>query len=306
MISVKAHMKFSISPTLWRWAATVLVISALAAPALRGAESPPVVGLVGHSLVNHKMPRMLRVLSEDQKTGFTVYEQIINGSPLSHQWKNHDQCEKYEDVYGDLYAAIEKGTPKFNHVILTERVAIAECIEWEDTLGYVIKWRNHALATEPTAQVYFLSTWVGFKNGEWWKDIPDDATWRKRTLEDGALFEKIAVEASLDPRSTAGKPIRVIPGHKAMVRLYDKLAAGELPWLGKDIHAVFSDDIHLTDVGNYYLACLVHSVVAGKPLENATGVTKDQWGRDLTALTSVQASQLQGIAWEVARDAANP
>lgn len=41
------------------------------------------LGMVGHSLVNHQMPQTLRGVSAGAGTGFTVYEQIINGSPLS-------------------------------------------------------------------------------------------------------------------------------------------------------------------------------------------------------------------------------
>jgi hypothetical protein len=270
-----------------------------------GSASPvpvsPAIGLVGHSLVNHNVPQMLRTIAADQGKTPLVYEQIINGSPLSHNWKNADKAEVVEGVYGNLHVAISKASPAFTDVILTERVAIAECIKWEDTLGNVIRWRNHALAFNPQAQVYMYSTWVGFAEGEWWKDIPDDATWRARTLADGQLFADIAAQATADARSTKGKPVLMVPGHKALVLLHDALAAGKLPWLGTNIRAAFSDNIHLNSTGNYLIACVMYASVFKASPVGATGVTADIWGRPLTNLTPAQARDLQEIAWKAVR-----
>lgn len=264
------------------------------------SEARPVpVGLVGHSLVNHTIPWMLERISLDKGKPVEAFEQIINGSPLSHNWKNHAGAEIDADGgYGDLYEELARRKPGFPHVILTERVAIGECIQWEDTLGNLIKWRNRALEYNPDAQVYFYSTWVGFHEGDWWKDIPDDATWRKRTLADGKLFEETAAQASADSRSTKGKPIRIVPGHRAMALLFDEIQAGRLPWLGNTIRAVFADGIHLNATGHYYIACVMYAAIFNESPEGATGRITGRYGEPLISLPADQALALQRLAWK--------
>ncbi len=261
--------------------------------------APLKVGMVGHSLMNHEIPQMLRLIAASRKKPITVYEQITNGSPLSANWKNSVNAEKHPDnLYGDLRAEIDKAKPPFDAVILTERVAIAECIKWEDTLGNTIRWRNHTMQANPKAKVFLYSTWVGIHNGDWWKDVPDLPTWRSRTEKDGQLFAQVANDVTRDPRSTKGSPVNLVPGHTAMGMLYDQLQTGKLPWLGKNIRAVMADDIHLNRTGNYFIACVMFATLFKESPVGATGVTKSIWGQPMTDLTSAQARELQQIAWK--------
>jgi len=256
------------------------------------AVAPPAplkVGLVGHSLLNHDLPQMLRTIAKSRGKSLVVYEQVINGSPLSYNWKNSSGAEKHpQNLYGDLKAEIAKSKPPFDIVILTERVAIAECIKWEDTLGNAIRWRDHARKYNPKARVMMYSTWVGIHQGDWWKDVPDLPTWRRRTEADGRLFAKVAQDAK----------IGIVPGHTAMGLLYDELGAGKLPWLGKSIRSAMADNIHLNKTGNYYIACVMYSSIFGESPVGATGVTKGIWGHELTNLSASEAKQLQTLAWQ--------
>lgn len=274
--------------------ASLLVSIVLAPPA------PLKVGLVGHSLVNHDIPQILRGIAESKGKSLVVYEQIINGSPLSHNWRESNKAETHpQNLYGDLKAEIARSKPPFDVVILTERVAIAECIKWEDSVGNVIRWRNHALKFNPKARVMLYSTWVGIKQDDWWKDVPDLPTWRRRIEADGKLFAQVGADATRDPRSTKGPSITLAPGHTAMGLLYDQLEAGKLPWLGKNIRAVMSDNIHLTSTGNYYIACVMYSSILGESPVGASGLTKGIWGgAPVTNLPKDQAAQLQRLAWQ--------
>lgn len=263
--------------------------------------APLKVGMVGHSLLNHEVPQMLRAVAASRGKAIAVFEQITNGATINANWNHHDKAETHPemgDTYGDLRERIAKSKPPFDVLVLTERVAIKDSIEWEDTLGYTIAWRNHALKFNPKAKVYHYATWVGFHNGEWWKDVPDAATWRARTLSDGALFAKVSDQAMKDPRSAKGDPIGIVPGHRAMAGLFDALATGKLPWLGKSIRAVMADDIHLKPVGNYYIACVMYATLFGDSPVGATGITKGLWGGNLTELTKEQATDLQKLAWQ--------
>jgi hypothetical protein len=262
---------------------------------------PLKVGMVGHSLLNHEVPQILRQVAASKGKAISVFEQITNGATINANWNHHDQAEAHPEMkntYGDLREEIAKAMPPFDVLVLTERVAIKDAIQWEDTLGYTIKWRNHALKYNPKAKVYHYATWVGFHNGEWWKDVPDAATWRSRTLSDGGLYAKVSEQAMKDPRSAKGAPIELVPGYRAMAILFDALEAGKLPWLGKSIRAVMADDIHLKPVGNYYIACVMYGALFKDSPVGATGVTKGIWGNPLSQLTREQAGDLQRLAWK--------
>lgn len=262
---------------------------------------PLKVGMVGHSLLNHEVPQILRTIAASPGKKVVVFEQITNGATINANWNHHAQAETHPEMkntYGDLREEMAKARPPFDVLVLTERVAIKDAIKWEDTLGYTITWRNHALKYNPNAKVYHYATWVGFHEGDWWKDIPDEATWRARTLADGKLYAQVSEEAMRDPRSSKGAPIGIVPGHRAMAILFDALKAGKLPCLGKSIRAVMADGIHLKPVGNYYIACVMYGTLFKESPLGATGVTKNIWTGELTNLTKDQASDLQRLAWQ--------
>lgn len=259
------------------------------------------VGMVGHSLLNHEVPQILRAIAASKGKLITVFEQITNGATINANWNHHAQAETHPEMkntYGDLRERMAEAKPPFDVLVLTERVAIKDAIQWEDTLGYTITWRNHALKFNPKAKVYHYATWVGFHNGDWWKDIPDAPTWRARTVADGQVLTKLAADATKDPRSAKGAPIAMVPGHRAMAMLFDALAAGKLPWLGKNIRAVMADDIHLKPIGNYYIACVMYGTLFQDSPVGATGAAKGLWGGSLIELPKEQAADLQRLAWQ--------
>lgn len=275
----------------------VALILALTSP----PPAPLKVGMVGHSLLNHEVPQILRLIAASRGKSIEVFEQITNGATINANWNHHAQAETHPEMtktYGDLREEMGKAKPPFDVLVLTERVAIKDAIEWEDTLGYTVTWRNHALKFNPKAKVYHYATWVGFRNGDWWKDIPDAATWRARTVADGQVLTQLAAKATKDPRSTKGAPIGMVPGHRAMALLFDALEGGKLPWLGKNIRAVMADDIHLKPIGNYYIACVMYGTLFQDSPMGATGITKGIWGHPLTNLSQSQAADLQRLAWQ--------
>jgi hypothetical protein len=48
-----------------------------------------------------------------------------------------------------------------------------------------------------------------------------------------------------------------------MSLLYDRLEAGKLPRLCKNIKAALSDDIHLNKIGCYYIGCVKYATLLG-------------------------------------------
>jgi hypothetical protein len=83
-----------------------------------------------------------------------------------------------------------------------------------------------------------------------------------------------------------------------MSLLYDRLEAGKLARLGKNIKAALSDDIHLNKIGCHYIGCVMYATLLGKSPVGATGTVKNIWGQPLVDLSPAQAKVLQDLAWE--------
>ena len=79
--------------------------------------------------------------------------------------------------------------------------------------------------------------------------------------------------------------IKLIPTNLAIKTLVEAIQAGQIPGISS-YNEVFFDDVHLSPLGNYYVATLVYSALFNKQSEGATGYTTTIWGAVLTDLST--------------------
>lgn len=246
---------------------------------------------VGHSLFGPTNPQMLNELLPDTP----VAAQIINGAPLKYNWTNAADAEF------NARDALPSG--RYNVVILTEAIPLAEHLEWSRPAEHAGLF--HALATgaDPRARVFLQETWHSLHSGTGREVAHDDEAhipWRERLDRDLPRWQGIvdAVNAARAPGSTA---MALMPAGQAMARLHDEIAAGTVPGLD-GIGAVFSDDIHLTETGHYFQTMLQYGVVTGQSPVGLGRELYDRWGGAYDTPDAALARRLQEIAWEVARE----
>ena len=246
----------------------------------QGTVASANIGEVGHSLVNTTMPAMLVPVAQSLQKQIQMTVQIINGAPLSWQWNNHTQAQQStgNPAFTDLYNALPTLRPDV--VVLTERVDIAATIQWENTNGYVGMWVARARAANPNVRPYLYTTWYGY-NSSWYPGMTTRPLWRARIESDGLLYEQVARAAG----------IQIVPGHRAMMALYDAIAAGQVPGYSS-IDPFFVDDIHLNGMGNYYIA-LVHYATIYKASPVGAAIPPG------AGVSAALAQQLQQMAWSV-------
>jgi Bacterial pre-peptidase C-terminal domain len=240
------------------------------------------IGEVGHSLVNTTMPAMLVPVAQSLQKQIQMTVQVINGAPLRWQWDGHTNAERkglINPAFTDLFAALPTLRPDV--LVLTERVDIAGTMRWENTIGYVNLWVERARAANPNVRPYLYSTWFNSALGPWNTDVPNRTVWRTRIESDGLLYEQVARAAG----------IQMVPGHRAMMALYDAIAAGQVPGY-TSIESFFSDDIHLNGMGNYYIA-LVHYATIFKASPIGAVIPPG------AGVSAALAQQLQQMAWSV-------
>lgn len=247
------------------------------------------VYLLGHSLVNFDMPEMLNDLADN--AGYTHnYDVTVGlGANLSWQWVNPTSAD------GDMYYDVLP-TGLNDIFIVTEAVPLLNHLQWSNTYEYADSFYTMAATYRPDVKFFVYETWHCTGSGtpagcEW--DEEDNIAWRTRLDVDLPRWEGIVNHINQEhPTANA----QLVPGGQAMAALYDSIAIGAVPTL-TNITQIFSDNIHLTDIGNYFIACVMYATIYGESPEGLIAQTTDIWGGNFDAPPAALATKLQQTAW---------
>jgi hypothetical protein len=250
-------------------------------PTASHALSAARVFYLGHSLQNHQVPAMVEDLAHDASLVNTYQVQIGLGANLQWQWMHP------EGAQGSIARDVLPVTP-FDVFVMTEAVPLESQIRWADSVGYAARYAELARQGNPDVQVYLYETWHS-RN-----DTSSLAEWRAHLTSDLPMWESIVDGAN---QAYEGRDILVIPAGQAMGLLYDEIAAGRVPGL-TTIETLFHDDIHLNDVGWYFIACVQYATIYGRSPVGRTRTTsphEDFGDYEPPPLEAVPA--MQDIAW---------
>ncbi|WP_339823151.1 hypothetical protein [Sulfitobacter dubius] len=251
--------------------------------------------MVGHSLFGTDGPDMLQ---ETLRAGLgqgEVRAQIINGAPLRHNWQESSSAEGV-----DARVVLPEG--QTTHLILTEAIPLANHTRWSDTEVYVQAFFDLAANANPAAKVYLQETWHSLKSGSGETVEYDDNAhipWRERLESDLPVWEGIAASVA-EGRSSDSATIELIPAGQAMAQLYDEIAADRVPGLTQ-IDALFADDIHLNDLGHYFVAMVQYATLTGKDPLGLPSDFNNRWGKAFETPPPDLARELQRVAWDAVR-----
>lgn len=233
---------------------------------------------LGHSLVNFHMPAMVRSIASSVGADHDYVASVGVGASLAWHWQRPERAEGANPIRTLRDRA-------FDAVVITEAVPLAGNVQWNDTVGMFGRFYDLAITRNPECQVYLYETW--HSRGE-----PD---WRARLESDRALWASIADGVSAAHR---GRPVLIVPAGRALGVLADRIAAGEVPGVGS-LDAVFTDDIHMSDLGNYFVALVQFATIHRRSPAGASGRTTSEWGAAFEEPPATAIHALQEIAWEV-------
>jgi hypothetical protein len=292
--------------TLVQLVLAVVANLSLALPAFaQTAAFPPrnqaTAVFVGHSLINYEMPRMVKALAAS-KSGMSMTNavQVIIGSPLRWNW---DHCREagFNDQYPPEDFAcdeLERGTGSgpYDVLIATDANNTIESNRiYNQTHVYFERFMDLLLARNGTARSFVFTSWEswGFHGSGSWLDAINSEL---------AQYEQIArdAEAASAARGRNGK-VQVIPANVGLRELINAGTRGQIPNIRSHTD-VFSDGVHLTPAGNYFVACVVFASVFNQSPEGATGRVTGEWGQTLVDLPAGQAAAMQRLAWKVVSD----
>jgi hypothetical protein len=256
----------------------------------RGDFQPPVGGarvlFIGHSLVNFHMPALLESVARSLDVEHRHAAQIRDGASLQVHWREHDQAQGVD-------ARQELPTGRWDVVVMTEAVDLDDMIRWMEPAEYGGRFHALARAANPDTRTFLYETWhdrervrtglLGCSPRGHWRGYLDD---------DLGKWERIV--ADIHTRH-AGPPMRLIPGGQAMARLVDAIRGGHAP-ADLSEQDLFSDAIHLTPPGNYFMALVHFSAIYRRSPEGATREPTDADGRTVPIAPDV-ADFMQRTAW---------
>jgi hypothetical protein len=281
----------------------LLIVSVLLSSTLLIGQSNIKAFYIGHSL-SDQIPDMVKSLADDHPdVGFDWAYQSIPGAPLRWQWQRKD-ANDYEGNPPYYYAFYnqEGGLPSggFDIMVLTEAVP-RHWSEWGifETYQYADSFFVYANTYNPNIKVYLYEDWHCILSGTPTGcdyDI-DSNPWRQRIDDDLPMWESVV--DTLNARFSPTNPVCLIPATQGLAHVYDSIYAGVMPGLS-DINDLFSDNIHLNDVGKYFVACVHFSTIFGTSPIGLTNQLKVWWGGNFEAPTPELALKFQQIAWMVA------
>ena len=256
---------------------------------------------LGHSLINFHVPNMVNRLSIEASQTFSYDANIGIGASLG--WHTSSPTSG-QGAQWDL--TLPDGG--YENFILTEAVPLTNALEFGNTYRYTDTLCSFANLHNPNIQYYIYETWHCTKSGDgttdgeggypcgW--DEDSNTPWRDRLDIDLPKWESIADSINLIHTN----PMLVIPGGQAMARLSDSIEAGAIAGLSSTLD-LFVDEHHLDERGNYFIGCVMYSVIHGMSPEGLPNQLLSPFDVLYDVYpTPEQAAKMQEIAWQTVCD----
>jgi hypothetical protein len=228
---------------------------------------PEVVEQVARSL-GHRLNFEVQVL------GYSLLRQRTKGEqPSASEWPGYRAGHNRRGA--GLNVAEELRQPrrlapgdKYDVLVVTERHDLPAIARKERTAFYLTDMAKHLLAGNADAEVLLYHTWL---------HVNLDAPWPWIDYERAVspMWECVASRANLDLPARGDVPrVRVLPGGSAFAELAAALWDGKVPGVaanspGARVRLLFSDNVHMSNVGRYFVALVHYAVLFGRSPEGA-------------------------------------
>ncbi|OSZ75434.1 hypothetical protein [Hydrogenophaga sp. IBVHS1] len=179
---------------------------------------------------------------------------------------------------------------RYDTLILTERHDVVDTIMSENTVRYARHFHDRLIEGNPDGNTYLYHSWLGLPN----KNSPSNWVAYERTVAPAWQCVATRINQSLQ---LAGRNDRVVylPAGLALASLVEQATqgAGVAGITGSSVREtvdrIFSDDVHLTSLGVYYIALVNYASVYRRSPVGA-------WAP--AGVSSTQAQSLQAVAWQ--------
>ncbi|MDC3954824.1 hypothetical protein [Polyangium jinanense] len=261
--------------------------------------------LSGHSLTDNPLPDHVLTIAQSLGKDFNFNEQIGIGSPIrvrtkggsfdAPDWPGYSTGKNREG--SDMNVIEELLSPKtlgpgelYDTLVITERHDILGTIWWEDTFGFLRHYHDRLIDGNPAGHTLFYHSWLDVD-----KNAPK--TWIDHEKNALYAWECVASKVNLS-LAAEGRTDRVeaLPAGAALVDLVEHILNDEVQGItgttSQKLDMIFSDNVHMTPLGAYYLALVTYaSIFRASPVGAAVPAE----------INAEPAADMQKIAWDFVR-----
>lgn len=248
------------------------------APTADGARSSANIFFLGHSLLGWDVPTLVEQFAAAQGLTFSFDIAIGIGANLAWQW-GHPERAQGDNPRTNL------GAQPYDVLVLTEAIPIVNQLRYADSVENALNFMELAHAQNPNVQVYLYETWEHRENNRWRSEIPAMRAHYDQILD--------GVNARF-----AGRDMLIIPGGQAMGALVDRIRAGGVPGIQNE-GALFSDNIHLTSLGWYFISCVHYATIYQRTPVGVPVDLLNRFEQPFEGPSARAAAIMQQIAWDV-------
>jgi hypothetical protein len=267
----------------------------------------------GHSLTNNPLPEFVAAIAEGAGTRAWWNQQNLEGSSLeartrgtagpgTGEWAGYRRGRGRDQQAIDVLAELRQPTASEGHpydvLVITENHALLDHVIWYDTVRYLRHYHDQFIAANPRATSYLYESWISLSSRD------DPAAWiayeQAASPAWACLAARINHSLAIEGREDRIVPLPVARGLAHLVQLAtsaEGVTGLTAATTGQTLDRLFVDDVHLTDLGVYYVALVTYASIYHQSPVGA-------WAP--ADVNPSLAQRLQTIAWRfVARDSAS-
>jgi hypothetical protein len=268
--------------------------------------------LSGHSLTDSPIDEFTASIATSKGLSSEWQKQNMVGSPLfsrtlghrndpynptDHPWIGYRSGNGRNGVINLITELRQPSGRGFTHLVVAERHDSLGPLQWENTVKLLRHFYELAREGSPEVKGYFYTTWADVKGTDSSHDDPTG--WIRHEREQQKLWEcitarindSLAHENRLDRMAT-------LPASGALAELVERATTGTVAGVtaadkATTMRRIFSDDVHLTRLGQYYVACVVFGSLSR---------TSPAGGWHPEEIDPATAKVLQEFAWSYVSD----
>lgn len=274
-------------------------------PVLDGPLSKANIFYSGHSLIDNPVPDDTHAIvagfgyqsqwNQQNGIGSPIRVRTRGSDPSGSTFPGYRTGKNREgnnmDVVAELRnpATIGAGQ-RYDVLVLAERHDGPGVVQWEDTVRYTRHFHERMIEGNAAATSYLYHAWWSVA------DKATPAPWIAYERTAARMWQCVATRINVS-LAASGRTDRVhyLPAGLALAELVDRATTGTVPGItgastSATMNVLFSDDVHLQRVGQYYMSLVVYASIFRR---NPSGAFTPP------GVTNAQASALQTIAWDV-------
>jgi hypothetical protein len=266
-------------------------------------KAPERLFISGHSLVDQPLPPYLAEIAKSLGAPLQWNRQYMVGSSIRARsagddpaapWSGYRQGDNRNgsnlDVLQELRQPTTVSGGLYDGLLIAEQHGLMGTLLWNDTVRHLRHYHDRFIAANAQGRTWFYEAWLSMS------DKDDPRAWIAYERAASPRWQCIAqrINHSLQGEGRSDR-IEPLPAGRALAGLLEQaISSSGLPGVSKasmrqTVDSLFTDDVHLTRTGAYYMALVSYAYLFDR---SPLSAWKPQ---ELSAET---ATSLQQAAWQ--------